>query len=177
MKTKRIFKPAVLATILGMSTLMSAGNLFADDAPTSINEDAISLLQAVKIARQHTGAEPLQAEREVEMGQTFYEITLTTKDGQEIETDIDAQTGAVILSRMEKEDRDDARENALLFSGIQSGKFLSLEKALTQTEKAMNGRAWTIDIDHDHNEVEYEVELLGEDNRRLETRFTANSAT
>ncbi|ELT90156.1 hypothetical protein CAPTEDRAFT_201224, partial [Capitella teleta] len=122
---------------------MAVGSANASDAPTSLSEDAVPLLKAVEIARNHTGAEPLEAEREVEMGQAMYEIKLADKNGEEIKTIIDAQTGEVILSNHRSghdNDHDDQLENALWLSGISNGKYLSLKEAVQQSESEFGGK-------------------------------------
>ncbi|MFK0570704.1 PepSY domain-containing protein [Endozoicomonas sp.] len=178
MKKSTIFKPAVLSIMLGMGAMMTMGTANADDAPKSLNEDAVSLLQAIEIAKNNTGGVPLEAERDVEMGQALYEIELTGKNGEEIRTVIDAQTGKVILTKNRSnhdDDHDDQLENALLLSGINSGKYLSLEQAVKQSEAAFNGKAWSVEIDDDHNSLSYEVELLNASGQRIETRINAIS--
>lgn len=178
MNKSNIFKPAALSVILGISAMITMGTANAGDAPTSINEDAVTLLQAIEIAKNNTGGEPLEAERDVEMGQALYEIELAGKNGEVIRTIIAAQTGEVILTKNRRnhdDDHDDQVENALLLSGINNGKYLSLEQAVKQSEAEFGGKAWNVEMDDDHNNVSYEVELLNASGQRIETRINALS--
>ncbi len=172
MKKSNIVKSAALSAIIGMSAMMTTGSANAGDAPKSLSEDAVPLLKAVEIARNHTGAEPLEAEREVEMGQAVYEIKLADKNGEEIKTIIDAQTGEVILSRS-RHDHDDQLENALWLSGISNGKYLSLKQAVQQSESEFGGKVWSVEMEDDHNTVSYDIELLNARGQRIETRVDA----
>ncbi|WP_066015011.1 PepSY domain-containing protein [Endozoicomonas atrinae] len=176
MKKSNIVKSAALSAFIGMSTMMAIGSANAGDAPTSLSEDAVPLLKAVEIARNHTGAEPLEAEREVEMGQAVYEIKLADKNGEEIKTIIDAQSGEVILSNHRSghdNDHDDQLENALWLSGISNGKYLSLKEAVQQSESEFGGKVWHVEMEDDHNQVSYEIELLNARGQHIETRIDA----
>ncbi|WP_257284737.1 PepSY domain-containing protein [Endozoicomonas sp. SESOKO1] len=173
MKKSNIVKSAALSAIIGMSAMMAAGSANAGDAPFSLNEDAVTLLKAVEIASNHTGAEPLEAEREVEMGQAVYEIKLADKNGEEIKTIIDAQTGEVIFSKQRTGHDDDQLENALWLSGISSGKYLSLKEAVHQLESDFGGKVWSVQMEDDHNRLSYEIELLNARGQHIETRIDA----
>ncbi|WP_422448754.1 MULTISPECIES: PepSY domain-containing protein [unclassified Endozoicomonas] len=173
MKKSNLVTSAALSAIIGMSTMLATGSAKAGDAPTSLSDDALSLLKAVEIARKHTGAEPLEAEREVEMGQAVYEIKLANKNGEEIETIIHAQTGEVILSKQRTGHDNDQVENALCASGISNGRYLSLKEAVKQSESEFGGKAWHVEMEDDHNKVSYEIELLNSRGQNIETRIDA----
>ncbi|KXF82385.1 PepSY domain-containing protein [Enterovibrio coralii] len=168
MKKSNVFKPAAVALVFGMTAFTA----YASDAPKSMNEDAVSLLQAVEIAKNSTGATPFEAERDVEMGQAIYEIELIGKNGEEIHSVINAQTGEVILTQ-QRRDQDDQLENALWLSGVNGGKYLSLESAVQQAEAEFGGKAWSVAMEDDHNNVSYEVEMLNANGKRVETEINA----
>ncbi|WP_407334356.1 PepSY domain-containing protein [Enterovibrio sp. 27052020O] len=176
MKKNINFKPAAISVLLGMSAMMAMGTANAGDAPTSLNQDAVSLLQAVEIAKNETGGIPLEAERDMKKGQAVYEIELSAADGQEIHTVVDAQTGDVILTKKRRDhddDHDDQVEDAMWLSGVNSGKFLSMEQAVMQAETEFNGKAWSVDADDHFGKLTYDVELLDANGKRVETRIDA----
>ncbi|MDD1784279.1 PepSY domain-containing protein [Enterovibrio sp. ZSDZ35] len=175
MKKSNVFKPAAVAMIFGMTAFTA----YASDAPTSMNQDSVSLLQAVEIAKNNTNAVPMEAERDVEMGQAIYEIELIGKNGEEIHTVVNATTGEVILTQQRRDhdddhhDDDDQVENALWLSGVNNGKYLSLETAVKQAEAEFGGKAWSVEMDDDHNSLTYEIEMLNANGKRVETKIDA----
>ncbi|WP_028021669.1 PepSY domain-containing protein [Enterovibrio calviensis] len=177
MKNTMNFKPAAVSVLLGMSTMMAMGAAQASDAPTSLNQDAVSLLQAVEIAKNETGAVALEAERDMKKGQAVYEIELASADGQELKTIIDAQTGDVILTKKRRnhdhDDHDDQVENAMWVSGLKNNTYVSLEQAVAQAEAEFGGKAWSVDVDDHWGDITYEVELLDANGKRVETHIDA----
>jgi uncharacterized membrane protein YkoI len=177
MKKTMIFKPAAISAVLGLSAMMAVGTANAGDAPKSLNEDAVSLVQAVEIAKNATGGVVLEAERDVEMGQAVYEIELASETGEEIKTVVSATTGKVILTKTRRDHDDhhddDDVEDAIWLSGIKDGTYLSLEQALMQAETQVGGKAWSIEQDDHRGEPSYEVELLDANGKRVETRINA----
>ncbi|WP_078754457.1 PepSY domain-containing protein [Enterovibrio nigricans] len=173
MKKSNVFKPAAVAMIFGMTAFTA----YAGDAPNSLNQDSVSLLQAVEIAKNNTNAVPMEAERDVEMGQAIYEIELIGKNGEEIHTVVNATTGEVILTQQRRDhdddDHDDQVENALWLSGVTSGQYLSLETAVQQAEAELGGKAWSVEMDDDHNSITYEIEMLNANGKRVETKIDA----
>ena len=178
MKKTMIFKPAAISAVLGLSAMMAVGTANAGDAPKSLNEDAVSLVQAVEIAKNATGGVVLEAERDVEMGQAVYEIELASETGEEIKTVVNATTGEVILTKTRRDHDDDHHddddvEDAIWLSGIKDGTYLSLEQALMQAETQVGGKAWSIEQDEHRGQVSYEVELLDANGKSVETRINA----
>lgn len=176
MKKTMIFKPAAISAVLGLSAMMAVGTANAGDAPKSLNEDAVSLVQAVEIAKNATGGVVLEAERDVEMGQAVYEIELASETGEEIKTVVNATTGEVILTKTRRDHddhHDDDVEDAIWLSGIKDGTYLSLEQALMQAETQVGGKAWSIEQDDHRGQPSYEVELLDANGKRVETRINA----
>ncbi|MEZ8141934.1 PepSY domain-containing protein [Enterovibrio sp. FF113] len=176
MKKNINFKPAAISVLLGMSAMMAMGSANASDAPTSLNQDAVSLLQAVEIAKNETGGIPLEAERDVKHGQAVYEVELSATDGQEIHTVINAQTGEVILMQKRRDhddDQDDQVEDAMWLSGLNNGTYLSLEQAVIQAETEFGGKAWSVDVDDHFGKITYDVEMLDANGKRVETHIDA----
>lgn len=170
MKSSITTKPIILAAAL--TTIFSAG-AFADDAPANIDADAVSLKQAIMVAKKHTGGEPMEAEREVEMGQALYEIELIGDNGNNFYTVISATTGEVVISREKHErDHDDLIEQAAWLSGVKSGQFKSLEAALSDAENQNSAQVYEIELEDDHN-VSYEMKLVKADGSTMETRLAA----
>lgn len=176
-----LIKATTLSALLG--TLIVVGTSMASDAPKSLNEDPISLAQAIEIAKKATGGIVVEAEREMERGQAIYEIELQNEAGAEIKTVVKATTGEVILNKTRREDDDDKDhrggrydddlEDALWLSGLKEGTYLSLEQALAQAENQVGGQAWSIELEDDHDELYYEVELLDAQGKQVELRIDA----
>ena len=176
MNNTSVFKTTAITTLLGLSAMMAIGSANADDAPTALNQDSISLLQAVALAETNTGGVTIEAEREVKMGQSFYEIELIGKDGEKIHTAINTQTGDVILtSRRNKNDgdHDDKLEDALFLSGLSSGQYLPLADVVKQAEKQFDGIAWSVELDDDHGNDFYEIKLMTINGKQVETEVNA----
>lgn len=176
MNNTSIFKTTALTTLLGLGAMVAIGSANADDAPTSANQDSVSLLQAVALAETNTGGVTIEAEREVKMGQAFYEIELLDKNGEKMYTVIDTQTGDVILtnSRHKKDDdHEDKLEDALFLSGLNKGQYLSLENVVKQAETQFDGKAWSVELDDDHGNVCYEIKLMTVNGKQVETEINA----
>ncbi|MCC4798354.1 hypothetical protein BCT30_02525 [Enterovibrio norvegicus] len=181
MKKSSVFKPAAMSTLLGMSALMVMGTAYAhDDAPKSMTEDSVTLLQAIELAKTNTGGIPMEAERDVEMGQAFYEIELAGKNGESYYTVINSSTGEVILNSNHRRkhgddhhDSDDQLENALWLSGLNSGQYQSLEDVVKQAEAELSGKAYSVEIDEHRGNYVYEVKLVTANGRTVETEINA----
>lgn len=167
MKKSALFKPAALSAVIGLGAMMTMGTAFAGDSTTAMNQDTVSLLQAVATAKANTGGMPMEAERDVDMGQSIYEIELAGKNGETIFTAINSQTGAVIMTRTDDTtghhhdcDEDDHLENSLWVSGVNNGQYISMENAVKQAENQYGGKAYSVEMDEHHNQFTYEVKLL-----------------
>lgn len=170
MKTSINFKHTVMAGLLG---LVFAGSAVAGDAPKAMGADAISLKQAIELAKQHTGGEPMEAEREVTLGQALYEIELVGEQGKQFHTVISAATGDVVMSREKVEhDKEDLIEQAAFLAGVKSGQFKTLEAVLTSAEADNAGQVYEIELDDDHG-VSYEIKLIKADGSKLKTHLAA----
>nr|WP_086940757.1 PepSY domain-containing protein [Thaumasiovibrio occultus] len=183
MKKSTVFKPAAVALVFGMTAFAS----YAEEAPTSLDQDAISLTQAVSIAKQSTGATPMEAERDVEMGQAIYEIDLINQNGEEVHAVVHAKTGEVILTQQRRggdegddeghdDGDDDQLENALWLSGVNKGDVLSLEQAVAKAEAQMGGKAWSVELEDEDDALLYDIELLNANGKHVETQISASPA-
>ncbi|GIU10738.1 hypothetical protein TUM4445_19090 [Shewanella sp. MBTL60-112-B2] len=177
MNNTSVFKTTTISTLLGLSAMMATGSANADDAPTSLNQDTVSLLQAVALAETNTGGVTIEAEREMKMGQVFYEIELIGKNGKKIYTAINTQTGDVILtgnrSHNDDYDADDKLEDALYLSGLNSGQYLSIEDVVKQAEVQFSAKAWSVELDDDHGNISYEIKLMTVNGKQVETEVNA----
>ncbi|MFT5704951.1 MAG: putative membrane protein YkoI [Shewanella sp.] len=176
MNNTSVFKTTAITTLLGLSAMMAIGSANAGDAPTLQNKDSVSLLQAVALAETHTSGVTIEADREVKMGQSFYEIVLIGNNGEKIHTAINTQTGEVILSntrRNNDDDHDDKLEDALFLSGLNSGQYLSLAEVVKQTETQFDGKAWSVELDDDHGNSAYEIKLMTVNGQQVETQVNA----
>lgn len=177
MNNTSAFKTTTIATLLGLGAMMAIGSANAGDAPTSLNQDTVSLLQAVALAETNTGGVTLEAEREMKMGQVFYEIELIGKKGEKIYTAINTQTGDVILTSNSREnddyDADDKLEDALYLSGLNSGQYLSIEDVVKQAEVQFSAKAWSVELDDDHGNISYEIKLMTVNGKQVETEVNA----
>ena len=170
MKTSIKFKHSVVAAVMGV---FFVGAAVAGDAPNTMNADAISLKKAIEIAKQHTGAVPVEAERDSRMGSIVYEIDLVAAQGKEFHTVIDADTGEIIKSREHLEDdKDDLQEQASFLAGVKNGQYQSLETALAKAEAKHAGQVYKIELDDDYG-ISYEVKLLAADGSKVKTRISA----
>ncbi|MCL1036322.1 PepSY domain-containing protein [Shewanella submarina] len=170
MKTSIKFKQSVVAAVLG---IFCAGAAVAGDAPKNMNADAISLKKAIEIAKQHTGAVPVEAERDSHMGSIVYEIELAGEQGKEFHTVIDADTGEIIKSREHLEDdHEDLQEQASFLAGVKNGQYQTLETALAAAEAKHAGQVYEIELDDDYG-ISYEVKLLAADGSKVKTRISA----
>lgn len=179
MKKTMIFKPAIVSVVLGMGTMLAASTATADDdAPASLHEDAVSLVQAVEIAKNATGGVAFEAERDAERGQAVYEIELLKTPGEEIHAVVNATTGEVMFTKRRDHDDhhghdDELMEDAMWLNGIQAGTLLSLEQAAMNVESEFGGKVWSIGQDDHYGQPSYDIELLDANGRHVETRINA----
>ncbi|MGI2261179.1 PepSY domain-containing protein [Shewanella sp. GXUN23E] len=174
MNTIKHSKTSVLASVLAATlTLTAAGSALAADAPNPHSADAISLQQAISIARQQTGAEPTEAEREMTMGKPVYDVELVAAQGKEFKVRIDATTGDIIRKREKVEhDRDDIQEQADWLAGIASGQYLSLDSALTKAQQEQTGQVYEIELSDDFG-IHYKAKFIQADGSKTKVTVPA----
>ncbi|MCF1426385.1 MAG: PepSY domain-containing protein [Shewanella sp.] len=172
MKTIKHTKIAVLACSLGVA---SVGSGFAADAPSHMNADAISFKQAIAIAKQQTGGQPMEAEREMSKGKAVYDIELVATQGKESKVRIDANTGKIIRMRETIEhDRDDIQEQVDWLAGIASGKYVTLDDALSQAQRIQKGQVYEIELDDDYG-MHYKVKFILADGSKAKVKISAEN--
>ena len=148
MTTSRKVKSSIIAGLLGM---VFAGSALASKAPEYANIDSVSLKDALVIAKNHTKAEPIWAERQEEMDQALYRIKLVDVQGKTFNAIVSATSGDIALSNIQIErDKDEILRNAGWLSGVNDGRLKSLATVVESTENEFGGQVYEIEIDEDH---------------------------
>lgn len=102
---------AGLATAGGLAYASQAGS-GTNDAVADLAKAQITLEQAVGTALgQHPGAKATKAELDSEKGATFYEVEVATADHQVFDVKIDAGSGKVLSSQLDKHDGGNDKED------------------------------------------------------------------
>ncbi len=143
-KTKRRYgkmdrKTFLMATIITVLTL-SVVPAFA------AKKSAITLEEAVKIAREHAPGELIKVERE----RGLYEVKLLTQEGKRVELYIDAETGKVVHDK---------------------AKGISFDEAVATAKKATPGEV----IKAEYERGRYEIKIRQDDGSLTELYIDAST--
>jgi uncharacterized membrane protein YkoI len=96
---------AVLATGAGVAYASGANE---NDALADLAKARVTLVQAVGTAEKHVGGRATQAELETEKGQTAYEVEVVAANRTVHDVKIDAVSGKVLSSTIDKADAEGA---------------------------------------------------------------------
>lgn len=101
-----IIAAAGLATAGGLAYASQANT--SNDARADVAKAQITLEQAVGAALgQHPGGKATRAELESKKGATYYDVEVATADQKVFDIKIDAGTGKVLSSNLDKQDGGD----------------------------------------------------------------------
>lgn len=98
---------ALLATGAGVAYARDAGE---NDALADLAKARVSLVQAVNTAEHHIGGRATQAELETEHGKTAYEIEVVAADRTVHDVKVDAASGKVLSTAVDKADSEHGEE-------------------------------------------------------------------
>ena len=110
MMKKNLTLPAIaLAAVMaiGGGAAVAKGNAGGEnDAVADLAKARISLTQAIAAAEQHAGGRATGAELETENGKTEFEVEVVAANNTVHDVTVDAQTGKVTKSELDKADSD-----------------------------------------------------------------------
>lgn len=93
-----------LITAATLSTLIAAGGIVGSvSAQTAATATGLTEAEVIEIALTEVPGEVVEVEFETENGDDIYEIEILTADGEEIEVEIDANTGEVLEIEEERD--------------------------------------------------------------------------
>lgn len=128
-----------------------------------INALEFDMANAAMVASEAIAGDIIEAELDVDDGQSIWEIDIVNDANQVITVEVDAQTGLVIST---ESDDDTAPEHV---------DALSLARAIEVVRAVENGALVEAELEHEHGELIWEVETLGNGNQ--ETKFRINAET
>lgn len=112
MNSNKFALPALAAAVIlavgGGVAFAKSGTAGDDnDAITDLARAKITLVQAVAAAEHHAGGRATAAELETEKGKTLYEIEVVAANKAVYDVTVDAGTGKVVSSEVDKADAGD----------------------------------------------------------------------
>ena len=153
----------------GVLVLMGASGAASDDEDKAraeaLAKASITLAEAVNRAEAKTGGKAVEAELEVEKDALFFEVE-TLKEGVRIEVKIDARTGEVIATEVEKDKKGKA---AGLAEALKTAT-VSLAGVIVQAESAAGGKAVEAELEVEKERSVFEVSIL-KDGAEIEVKI------
>lgn len=102
---------ALILTAGGAAAFAKSGADGSDnDAVADLAKAKVSLVQAVMSAEQHAGGRATGAELETEKGKALYEVEVVAANKAVYDVIVDAGTGKVLASKIDKADSADEAE-------------------------------------------------------------------
>lgn len=106
---------SLLALISALGIATAGGITYAqqaeNDAVTAVGKAQITLTQAVVAAEQHhKGAKAAKAELEHKRGEVVYEVEVVAANNEVFDVKVDAVSGKVVSSHLDKHDQEDDDE-------------------------------------------------------------------
>ena len=139
-----------------MALVVAAGFAPGDDDKAradALAKASITLSEAVTRAEAKTGGKALEAELEVKKDRVLFEVSVI-KDGAEIEVKIDAGSGEVVSTEVEKDGKLPKGAEALKTATV------TLAAAIVQAEAAAGGRAAEAELEMEKDKAVIEVSVL-----------------
>ena len=165
-----------LAALIIAAGLATTGSLaFATQAAQNnavehLAQTRISLEQAMAAARQqHADGKISKVELEGEKGKTHYEVELVDAKGQVFELKIDAATGKVLSSKLDKKQ---GQKNDAVTDLAKAR--ISLEQAMTAaTQHHAGGRVTKAELESKNGDTYYEIELVDAQQKVFDVKVSA----
>jgi len=155
MKTTTPIRTLTLAATLGLA-MSSAAYAVSSREAEALDKATVSLTQATQIAEKQEPGKTIGAEFDIEKDRAIWEVKVLGNGGVK-EYKIDASTGAVV--RVEDEHIRGKLINfvtGMNLKDLNSAK-TTLVQAVTAAEKNMNGKAVKVEVEHEHNAIQYDI--------------------
>ena len=162
-KTLRV-SSLILGTALATSASLSVR---ADDMHEAdqLAKAKVSLGQAVQLAEKPDQSKTLNAEFDIEKGHPLWEVKTLGAAGVR-EYKVDANTGAIL--KVEDEHIRGRLTNFITgmnMKDLDAAK-TTLPQAIMMAEKSMNGKAVKVEVEHEHNGIQYDISVRSADATR-----------
>lgn len=131
------------------------------------------LLNAIKIAENHTGGYAFKAEREDRYGHQYYSIEIANHAGEQEILWVDINQGKIVNQAPTFVTPEMVESNQYWYKSIENDVNISLRAAILKAERMSGYNALRADYEPNNT---YEVDLMNEQGQELELRFSAENS-
>lgn len=152
MKRKLFISGIIASVVLGGALMVGANDSVSEEA----KKDIISHVEAEEKALQEVNGQVEGIELEKKNGKIVYEVEIENQDDDK-DVYVDGHSGDIVAVTDDDDTDDFFQKNESKIST--NTEIISSEEAIKIAEKAVDGKSYSIEKDHDDGRVKYEIEL------------------